>query len=255
MASKLDLAGQQFGNLTVVDAAGRSSPDGQAMWNCLCVCGRARVVIASSLRTGHTRSCGCSRRTDLAGRRVGLLVVLGPAPSRKKRAIWHCRCDCGVVKEVRASALLTATTVSCGCFARQVTRERSRVPGTGTGVHFTWMSMISRTTNPNNHAYPRYGGRGIKVCNRWRVFSTFYADMSPTYQDGLSINRIDTTETTSPRTAGGQRHVSSSGTRALTGTSSGGASPGCLRTGWIEQGSARARSEGVWNAAGPWSER
>lgn len=65
------------------------------------------------------------------------------------------------------------------------------MPGVGTGVHFTWMSVISRTRNPNNHAYPRYGGCGIKVCDRWRAFPTFYADMGPTYRDGLSIDRID----------------------------------------------------------------
>ncbi|MEV5950427.1 hypothetical protein [Streptomyces sp. NPDC051993] len=87
--------------------------------------------------------------------------------------------------------LITGTTVSCGCFSAQATSERSKKLGTGTRVHFTWMSMISRTTNPNNHAYHRYGGRGIRVCDRWLAFPNFYADMSPTYQEDLSIDRID----------------------------------------------------------------
>lgn len=53
-----------------------------------------------------------------------------------------------------------------------------------------WRHIKQRCQNPNNKAYPRYGGRGIYLCERWRIFENFYADMSPR-PEGLSIDRID----------------------------------------------------------------
>lgn len=54
-----------------------------------------------------------------------------------------------------------------------------------------WTSMIQRCSNPNNPAYRRYGGRGIKVCNRWLDFLNFCKDMSKTYKPELTIDRIN----------------------------------------------------------------
>jgi hypothetical protein len=54
-----------------------------------------------------------------------------------------------------------------------------------------WYGMLHRTTNPKNAAYQKYGGRGIKVCDRWHSFDNFYADMHELYLPGLSIDRID----------------------------------------------------------------
>lgn len=54
-----------------------------------------------------------------------------------------------------------------------------------------WRGMIRRTTDPNHRAYPAYGGRGIKVCERWQTFDNFLADMGPTFRTGLTLDRID----------------------------------------------------------------
>lgn len=50
--------------------------------------------------------------------------------------------------------------------------------------------MIQRTTNPSNPAWKDYGGRGISVCDRWRDFANFLADMGER-PVGLSLDRID----------------------------------------------------------------
>lgn len=55
-----------------------------------------------------------------------------------------------------------------------------------------WYTMKARCYNPNNHKYARYGGRGIKVCNRWlESFDNFYADMGAKPSPQHSIDRID----------------------------------------------------------------
>lgn len=59
--------------------------------------------------------------------------------------------------------------------------------------------MVGRCTNPNNQAWGRYGGRGIRVCERWLVFENFYADMHSTHRDGLTIERIDNNGDYEPR--------------------------------------------------------
>ena len=57
--------------------------------------------------------------------------------------------------------------------------------------HYIWRSMLVRCTNAANRSYRYYGGRGIKVCERWLQFENFLADMGrrPTQQH--SLERID----------------------------------------------------------------
>lgn len=54
-----------------------------------------------------------------------------------------------------------------------------------------WRAMKARCFNPNNRKYPRYGARGITVCERWLVFENFLADMGPRPSPRHSIDRIN----------------------------------------------------------------
>jgi hypothetical protein len=62
----IDLVGQKFGRLIVVERAPSPYTHGGTCWRCLCVCGRYRIVLGSSLRQGLTSSCGCFRRERVA---------------------------------------------------------------------------------------------------------------------------------------------------------------------------------------------
>lgn len=69
--------------------------------------------------------------------------------------------------------------------------KRLRHGYAGTREHATWLDMRNRCRNPDAHNYARYGGRGIKVCERWDVFENFLADMGPKPGKGYSIERRD----------------------------------------------------------------
>lgn len=117
----IDLNGQKFGRLTVLEKA--PSTGGQAEWMCQCECGKIKKVKGQHLRDGAITSCGCfnkeviskARTVDLSGRRFGKLVVERYAGSRNGRAVWHCLCDCGNELDVFSSYLTTGDTKSCGC--------------------------------------------------------------------------------------------------------------------------------------------
>lgn len=64
-------------------------------------------------------------------------------------------------------------------------RSPSRTP-----TYVTWAGMIQRTSNPHHSRYSTYGGRGIQVCDRWRSFPNFLADMGER-PEGLTLDRID----------------------------------------------------------------
>lgn len=59
-----------------------------------------------------------------------------------------------------------------------------------TRTYRIWTGMKSRCSNPNEMNFPRYGGRGIKVCERWLKFANFFADMGEA-PEGLTLERKD----------------------------------------------------------------
>ncbi|MBQ0014704.1 MAG: hypothetical protein KBS82_05200 [Oscillospiraceae bacterium] len=121
MTRLIDLTGQKFGRLTVLERA--PSTGGQAEWICKCDCGNIKKVKGQHLRSGAIVSCGCynreatskARTVDLTGRRFGKLSVIEYAGSKNGRAVWRCMCDCGNIVDVYSSYLQTGDTKSCGC--------------------------------------------------------------------------------------------------------------------------------------------
>lgn len=133
---------------------------------------------------------------DLIGQRFGRLVVVSSAPRRPghRAAWWLCRCDCGSEMEARADGLRTGNTRSCGCLKRDTAaatgRENATHRATRTPEYRAWAGMLTRCENDGRKDFPDYGGRGISVCERWRTFEKFLADMGHR-PPGTSIDRID----------------------------------------------------------------
>lgn len=132
-------------------------------------------------------------RSTMIGKRFGRWTVIGLwDETRKKGAkpFIRCQCDCGKVKRVDALTVRKGKSTSCGCFRAEVTSVRSATHRmTGTPEHQCWRNMLNRCTNPKVKLYPHYGGRGIEVCERWREFEHFYADMGPRPTPKSQIDR------------------------------------------------------------------
>lgn len=129
---------------------------------------------------------------DLTGQRFGRWTVISRAPNAKSATCWYCVCDCGNTKIVRGCDLRSGKSTSCGCFRSEENHRRFFSHGLKhTSIYTSWCNMIARCENKNKPEYPHYGGRGIKVCERWHSFEAFYADMAPTYKEGLTLDRID----------------------------------------------------------------
>ena len=125
----IDLTGQQFGRLTVLERT--EKPEGvksrSAYWLCQCNCENKTIlkVQGANLRNGNTTSCGCYQKEkasqthfkDLAGQRFGKLLVIKPLNQGSGQHIRYlCHCDCGNQSfEAYGNNLVRGATNSCGC--------------------------------------------------------------------------------------------------------------------------------------------
>ena len=119
-----NLIGQTFNQLTVISRI--IDENDKVMWKCQCTCGNTVIVRGDSLKSGHTKSCGCLQKKHIAnlntlnliGQRFGKLVVT--KRSQKKNTsgqyFWICDCDCGTKNiEIDGHNLISRGTESCGC--------------------------------------------------------------------------------------------------------------------------------------------
>jgi len=134
------------------------------------------------------------RFIDKTGKTYGRLTVLWFAGQRGEKKAWACECACGNFPIVRGSDLASGNTTSCGCYNNDQIAARSRTHGMKhTSLYRVWTGILARCNNPARPAYPRYGGRGIKV--EFGSFEEFYKHVSAEIGDRPSpkhsIDRID----------------------------------------------------------------
>lgn len=131
MAKKIDLTGQRFGRLLVLEES-LERKSNRTTWKCLCDCGTEKNITTSDLRSGKVISCGCLKKerikNNLTGKRFGRLLVLEETSERKnKQIVWKCQCDCGNIVNVRSGSLKSGRTTSCGCYQKEMVSKRSIV--------------------------------------------------------------------------------------------------------------------------------
>lgn len=126
---------------------------------------------------------------DIVGEKYGRMLVISKARSLDGNARWNCRCDCGTEKVVYGQDLRRGKVVSCGCHKAEMASKRATHRMSGHPAHNSWKSAKARCEVPTTEGYEQYGGRGIKVCDRWQSFENFWIDMGPTWRPNRSLDR------------------------------------------------------------------
>lgn len=132
-----------------------------------------------------------SKRINLTGKRFGRLEVkifVGSTKHRHSR--WECVCDCGKVIVATTLCLRRKNgTRSCGCLRPGITIDKQ---GKVTRLYHIWSGMKQRCFDIKSKDFPRYGGRGITICQEWTRFGHFYNWANANgYQDDLTVERIN----------------------------------------------------------------
>lgn len=135
-----------------------------------------------------------SRTIDMTGQKFGRLMVIKQIDSEKcGQAKWLCKCECGTTKTIRGNHLRSGHIKSCGCLRKEnasLTKHGHAKRHQMSATYRSWSAMIRRCNYVDNNQYPRYGGRGIKVCEQWMQFESFLRDMGKR-PCGCQIDRID----------------------------------------------------------------
>jgi hypothetical protein len=136
------------------------------------------------------------RRSDLIGQRFERILVLGRAPNDKyNRTCWKVRCDCDTTKVVSQNNLKNGSTRSCGslqCWPKGALKHGHKGEK-ASPTYNSWRAMCQRVLDPNATGYERYGGRGIRVCDRWNPnkggsFENFLEDLG-VRPEGTTLGR------------------------------------------------------------------
>lgn len=135
------------------------------------------------------------KRENLIGQKFSRLIVTAEGDRKGGRVAWVCDCECGGKAHVRSSDLKSGSVRSCGCLlagptAANVRHGHSARRERPTPTYNSWRGMIDRCTNEGHISYPFYGAKGVTVCDRWKDFTNFLADMGER-PEGKTIDRIN----------------------------------------------------------------
>jgi len=204
MGKKLDLIGQKFRNLTVIEESGKNKWR-EIMWLCKCSCGKKNcnketIVSGGNLRRYNTKSCGCSHRPDLTGQKFGRLTVIKKSGKNKNYITYLCQCKCGKKTIAISTKLIQGRKKSCGCLEKENIIALGKSKKTHglrhTRFYNIWCKMKRRGLGKENRK--NYYNKGIRICERWLKFENFRDDMYNSYlnhvqKHGESQTTIDRT--------------------------------------------------------------
>lgn len=122
-----------------------------------------------------------------------LKIVSFHSKTRYGVNMWKIECKCGKRLLMPKKWLTSGQAKTCGCDSYHDIRNGiiNRTHGQSLNpIYKVWKSMVFRCVDSRSNVWKNYGGRGIRVCRRWRNFFNFYYDMGDRPK-GLSIDRIN----------------------------------------------------------------
>lgn len=136
----------------------------------------------------------------MIGKKFNKLTVIDRVENDKfGNSKWLCECECGNKVEVLGVHLRSGHTRSCGCMKKENCKNIIHKPKhnmSRTRIYKIWNGMKNRTNEKSvskDKYYKNYSGRGIKICEEWKVFENFYKwSIDNGYTDKLTIDRINT---------------------------------------------------------------
>lgn len=130
---------------------------------------------------------------DLKGQVFGRLTVFSFKEIRNKKSIWECKCECGKIVSIIGTNLTSKHTQSCGCLLSDKNKKRLTTHGLRKHpLYKIYDGMVQRCYNEKSTRYNNYGGRGIKVCRRWKEsIQNFIDDMGDRPSLNHTLDRKD----------------------------------------------------------------
>lgn len=191
MPKLIDLTGQKFGRLTVIEKV--QNQNNKVCWKCICDCGQIVTRQGASLRSGRTLSCGCLKdekhRKDLTNQKFGELTVIkygNPIyeKSGDKIATWCCKCSCGNITEVSTANLISGATRSCGCLRRK-TFLKMFADNDLTGKKFGKLIVLKRILDEKGTKY-----ECLCECGNTKIIRGYDLSSGKTHSCGCIRNSI-----------------------------------------------------------------
>lgn len=178
-----NLSGQIF-DVKVIQKLTTQNNSGSYYYTCECsICNTE----FDTTRPRFAKSCGCigvGRRKgptiDRIGMKFQMLTVLSMVPDIRvcNQIMYICLCECGNTCRVSACNLSKQLSCGCMCFQSHPTHGMSQWGKNENYPSYQkWKNMLSMTSNPKDHKYKWYGGKNVKVCQRWKSFENFLEDM------------------------------------------------------------------------------
>lgn len=152
MAEPVNLIGERFGNLTVIERA-ENNNRGNTQWLCKCDCGNTKVRLGYDLTHGRSVTCGCAinrkgkpseKRKSIVGNKYGKLTVVSLNEEKSKNGVlvWNCVCECGNTCTARGGNLKFGKSTHCGCMKKK--REKVQIAFSDiSGERFGKLTVIS----------------------------------------------------------------------------------------------------------------
>lgn len=182
--------GNKFGKWTVIEFIKRDAKSNK-IYKCRCDCGFEKELRICTLRRNNSTQCKKCRMSvlnkveDILGKQFGFWTVLEKIKDKlRNECLYICQCKCGRKEKIVGYTLRNGRSNKCP-------ECRAKTHGMSyTDTFKIWAGILRRCLNSNFSGYKYYGGRGIKVCDRWLKFENFYEDMGDRPYN-LQIDRID----------------------------------------------------------------